>query len=127
MVDPQRDIDRVLAIAADLDVRITHVAETHIHNDYVTGGVELSATTGATYLVDARDPVDYARTPVSEGDEIAVGAMRLRPIATPGHTHHHLSYSLADEDGRVVAVFTGGSMLYGATDRTDLISTTPTG
>ena len=44
VVDPQRDIDRVLALAAELDVRITHVAETHIHNDYVSGGVELSAT-----------------------------------------------------------------------------------
>ncbi len=122
VVDPQRDIDRVLAMASELDVRITHVAETHIHNDYVSGGVDLSATTGATYLVDARDQVGYARTPVSEGDEIAVGAMRLRPIATPGHTHHHLSYALADDDGRVVAVFTGGSMLYGATGRTDLVS-----
>lgn len=48
--------------------------------------------------------------------------MRLRPIATPGHTHHHLSYALTNELGAVQAVFTGGSLLYGTTGRTDLVS-----
>jgi len=126
VIDPQRDIDRVLNLAAELDVTITGVAETHIHNDYVTGGLELAQRTGADYLVDARDPVAFDRTPVGEGDEIVVGTMRLRPIATPGHTHHHLSYALADGTGATVAVFTGGSMLYGSTGRTDLISAAAT-
>ena len=57
VVDPQRDIDRVTAAAAQAGVRITHVAETHIHNDYVTGGLELARATGAAYLVNAADPV----------------------------------------------------------------------
>ncbi|WP_433038174.1 MBL fold metallo-hydrolase [Actinomycetospora sp. CA-053990] len=122
VVDPQRDIDRVLALADELGVRITHVAETHIHNDYVSGGLELAGRTGATYLVDARDHVGFDRTPVREGDDIVVGAIRLRPLASPGHTHHHLSYALADASGAVHAVFTGGSMLYGTTGRTDLVS-----
>ncbi|HEY2191696.1 MAG TPA: MBL fold metallo-hydrolase [Actinomycetospora sp.] len=122
VIDPQRDIDRVLVLADELGVRITHVAETHIHNDYVSGGLELARVTGATYLVDARDDVAFERTAAREGDDIAVGAMRLRPLATPGHTHHHLSYALADADGAVQAVFTGGSMLYGTTGRTDLVS-----
>jgi hydroxyacylglutathione hydrolase len=122
VVDPQRDIDRVTELVDQLGVRVTHVAETHIHNDYLTGGLALAHRTGAAYLVDARDEVGFERTPVSEGDEIAVGSMRLRPIATPGHTHHHLSYALTDADGQVQAVFTGGSMLYGTTGRTDLVS-----
>ncbi|MDD7931930.1 MBL fold metallo-hydrolase [Actinomycetospora straminea] len=126
VVDPQRDIDRVFALVERLGVRITHVAETHIHNDYVTGGLELAARTGAAYLVDARDQVGFERTPVTEGEDIAIGSMRLRPLATPGHTHHHLSYALidtqADDSGAVAAVFTGGSMLYGTTGRTDLVS-----
>ena len=122
VVDPQRDIDRVLVLANELGVRITHVAETHIHNDYVTGGLELARALDAAYLVDVRDEVAFERTAVREGDEIAVGTMRLRPIATPGHTHHHLSYALADAEGAVQAVFTGGSMLYGTTGRTDLVS-----
>ncbi|MFC5139809.1 rhodanese-like domain-containing protein [Actinomycetospora rhizophila] len=122
VVDPQRDIDRVLALADELGVRITHVAETHIHNDYVTGGLELARRTGAAYLVDARDHVGFERTPIAEGEDVAIGTMRLRPLATPGHTHHHLSYALADASGAVTAVFTGGSMLYGTTGRTDLVS-----
>ncbi|MDD7967736.1 MBL fold metallo-hydrolase [Actinomycetospora lemnae] len=122
VVDPQRDIDRVTELVEQLGVQVTHVAETHIHNDYLTGGLDLAERTGAAYLVDARDEVSFERTPVSDGDEIAVGSMRLRPIATPGHTHHHLSYALADESGAVAAVFTGGSLLYGTTGRTDLVS-----
>jgi hydroxyacylglutathione hydrolase len=109
VIDPQRDIDRVLALAEQLGVRITHVAETHIHNDYLTGGLELARRTGAAYLVDARDQVGFDRTPISEGEDIPVGSMRLRPLATPGHTHHHLSYALADTtadgSGAVQAVF----------------------
>jgi hydroxyacylglutathione hydrolase len=112
----------VLALAGELGVRITHVSETHIHNDYVSGGLELAGRTGATYLVDARDHVGFDRTPVREGHDIVVGAMRLRPFATPGHTHHHVSYALAEASGAVRAVFTGGSMLYGTTGRTDLVS-----
>jgi glyoxylase-like metal-dependent hydrolase (beta-lactamase superfamily II)/rhodanese-related sulfurtransferase len=122
VIDPQRDIDRVLDLAEDVGARITHVAETHIHNDYVTGGLDLARRTGATYLVNAADQVGFERTPVTDGDEVDVGSMRLRATATPGHTHHHLSYALLDQAGTVQAVFTGGSMLYGTTGRTDLVS-----
>ncbi len=122
VIDPQRDIDRVLDLANEVGAVITHVAETHIHNDYVTGGLDLAARTGATYLVNAADEVGFDRTPIADGDEVTVGSMRLRAIATPGHTHHHLSYALLDESGTVAAVFTGGSMLYGTTGRTDLVS-----
>jgi hydroxyacylglutathione hydrolase len=122
VIDPQRDIDRVLDLAAEVGARITHVAETHIHNDYVTGGLDLARRTGATYLVNVADQVGFERTPITDGDEVTVGSMRLRAIATPGHTHHHLSYALLDGTGTVQAVFTGGSMLYGTTGRTDLVS-----
>jgi hydroxyacylglutathione hydrolase len=57
VVDPQRDTDRMLAAAAEREVRITHIFEAHIHNDYVTGGLALAAETGATYHVNAADPV----------------------------------------------------------------------
>src|SRR5688572_8323444 len=72
VVDPQRDIDRVLALAGRLGVRITHVAETHLHNDYVSGGLALARLTGATYLVAGADTVDFERRPVADGDEITV-------------------------------------------------------
>ncbi|WP_422744184.1 MBL fold metallo-hydrolase [Mycobacterium sp. WMMD1722] len=121
VVDPQRDIDRVLTRAEKLRVRITHVLETHLHNDYVTGGLELSRTVGADYAVPAGDDVDYARRPVADGDLIDAGPIQLEVLHTPGHTHHHVSYVLRDSAGAVHGVFTGGSMLYGTTGRTDLI------
>jgi glyoxylase-like metal-dependent hydrolase (beta-lactamase superfamily II)/rhodanese-related sulfurtransferase len=121
VIDPQRDIDRVLDLAAERGVRITHVLETHIHNDYVTGGLELTRTIGADYIVPAGDDVGYERHAVSDGDIIDVGPFQLEVIHTPGHTHHHVSYALR-EGGTVQGVFTGGSMLHGTTGRTDLVS-----
>ncbi len=123
VIDPQRDIDRVLAAAAERGVTITHVFETHIHNDYVTGGLALAGQTGAAYFVNVADQVAFERTPISDDEVIEVGtAMRVRAIATPGHTFTHLSYALEDAaTGSVVAVFTGGSLLYGSTGRPDLL------
>ena len=121
VIDPQRDIDRVQDLAADRDVRIALVLETHVHNDYVTGGLELARTAGTDYVVPAGDTVAYDRVPAADGDVLEAGPMRFRVMHTPGHTHHHVSYVLTDTDGTVQAVFTGGSMLYGSTGRTDLL------
>jgi glyoxylase-like metal-dependent hydrolase (beta-lactamase superfamily II)/rhodanese-related sulfurtransferase len=121
VVDPQRDYDRVLGIVQAAGVRITHVFESHIHNDYVTGGLELAREVGAQYLLNADDPVSFERTGVSDGDVVEVGSrMRVRVLLTPGHTHTHLSFAL-EADGESVAVFTGGSLLYGSTGRPDLL------
>ncbi len=121
VIDPQRDIDRVLDLAAERGVRIAHIFETHIHNDYVTGGLALSQVTGAAYHVNRDDPVVFERVAVSDGDLIEVTpSLQVRAIATPGHTLTHLSYALAVED-QVVAVFTGGSLLFGSTGRPDLL------
>ena len=121
VVDPQRDIDRVLDLAAARGVRITHVFETHLHNDYVTGGLALARATGAAYHVNAADPVAFDRVPAGDRDLIEVSpVMRVRVIATPGHTFTHLSYVL-EAAGRAHAVFTGGSLLYGSTGRPDLL------
>ncbi|MEU8801086.1 MBL fold metallo-hydrolase [Spirillospora sp. NPDC048819] len=121
VVDPQRDIDRVLALAEERHAVILDVFETHIHNDYVTGGRALAQATGAAYHVNAADPVTFEHDAVSDGDIVDVGAwMRVRVLATPGHTFTHLAYVL-EAQGRVPAVFTGGSLLYGSTGRPDLL------
>lgn len=121
VVDPQRDIDRVLAVAEEQGVTITHIFETHIHNDYVTGGLALAQATGAAYHVNAADPVRFERVAISDGDVLAVGdTMRVRVIATPGHTFTHLSYALSEGD-QAFGVFTGGSLLFGSTGRPDLL------
>ncbi len=123
VIDPQRDIDRVLNVAAEAGVTITHVFETHLHNDYVTGGLALAQTTGAAYHVNAADQVAFDRTPVSDGDVIESSpSLRVQVLATPGHTFTHLSYAVL-ADGQPPAVFTGGSLLYGSTGRPDLLGT----
>lgn len=122
-VDPPRDVDQVLAAAARRGVRISHVVETHIHNDYVTGGLELARIAGARYLVPAGARVSFARVPVVDGDTADVdpgSGVTLTAIATPGHTPHHTSYVLR-EAGRPVVVFTGGSLLIGTVGRPDLV------
>ncbi|MET8827316.1 MBL fold metallo-hydrolase [Streptomyces sp. NPDC004610] len=121
VIDPPREPDRVIAAAARRGVRITHVAETHVHNDYVSGGPELARLTGAAYLVPAQARVGYDRVPVGDGDRVALGTgLELRALATPGHTPHHTSYVLVD-GGAEVAVFTGGSLLIGTAGRPDLV------
>ncbi|MFK4227015.1 rhodanese-like domain-containing protein [Streptomyces sp. NPDC019890] len=120
-VDPPRDVDRVLEAAARRRVRISHVVETHIHNDYVTGGLGLARLTGAAYLVPADATVSFERIPVHDGDRTAIDAgLALRALATPGHTPHHTAYVL-EEHATVVAVFTGGSLLIGTVGRPDLV------
>jgi hydroxyacylglutathione hydrolase len=121
VVDPQRDIDRVLAVLNDAGVRLTHVFETHIHNDYVTGGLALAQRTGAAYLVNAEDEVSFDRSPVRDGETVEVGRMKVRAVSTPGHTFTHLSYAVADDTGEHVGVFSGGSLLFGSTGRPDLL------
>ncbi|MEU7315870.1 MBL fold metallo-hydrolase [Streptomyces sp. NPDC007083] len=120
-VDPPRDIDRVLTAAARRGVRISHVVETHIHNDYVTGGLELARITGADYLVPAGARVSFSRVPVADGDTVDIDTdLTLAAVTTPGHTPHHTTYVLG-EAGRPVAAFTGGSLLIGTVGRPDLV------
>ncbi|MGH9128466.1 MAG: rhodanese-like domain-containing protein [Acidimicrobiales bacterium] len=121
VIDPQRDIDRVAYAAGAAGVRIVCVAETHLHNDYVSGGLALARLTGADYLVSAADEVGFDRHGVVGGDQVTVGSMTLRVISAPGHTEHHLAYVLSDAEGRQRALFSGGSMLYGTVGRTDLV------
>ncbi|TQJ92094.1 rhodanese-like domain-containing protein [Streptomyces sp. SLBN-31] len=120
-VDPPRDIDRVIAAAARRGVRISHVVETHVHNDYVTGGLELARLTGAAYLVPVGARVSFERISVRDGDVTTLDTgLALRALATPGHTPHHTSYVL-EENGAAIAVFTGGSLLIGTVGRPDLV------
>ncbi len=120
VVDPQRDIDRVLAVVEERGLKVTHILETHNHNDYVTGGVELARLTGAEYVIAAAEEMFFDVHGVEDGDELQVGRLTVRAMHTPGHTPTHMSYVVSDGDRQVV--FTGGSLLYGSVGRTDLIS-----
>ena len=120
-VDPQRDIDRVIQVLEQRAVQLVAVAETHAHNDYVSGGLKLAREAGVPYLVPCEAEVAYARTQVCGDDVRRVGNMTVRTIGTPGHTPHHVAFAVGEGD-QPSLVFTGGSMLFGAVGRTDLVS-----
>ena len=123
VIDPRRDVDVYLQAAAERGWRISHVLETHLHNDYISGAPELAALTGARHVIGAGAEVAYEHQPTREGDAIDVGRLRFRTMETPGHTPEHVAYSLADlsRADDPLAVFTGGSLLVGAVGRTDLL------
>jgi glyoxylase-like metal-dependent hydrolase (beta-lactamase superfamily II)/rhodanese-related sulfurtransferase len=126
VIDPQRDIDRVTDLAETLGVVIRHVFETHMHNDYVTGGRALALATGAAYHVNSEDPVTFECSAVTDGDVIEVSpTMTVKVVATPGHTLTHLSYALTSGE-QPIGVFTGGSLLFGSTGRPDLLGPSKT-
>jgi hydroxyacylglutathione hydrolase len=121
VIDPQRDIDRVTAILDREGVTLDTVVETHMHNDYVSGGLVLAREFGAKYITSAEDPVKFDRTPAKDLEEFQVGSFGIKALKTPGHTFTHLSYILMDGTGKSERIFTGGSMLHGSTGRPDLL------
>ncbi|MGW3766047.1 DUF1416 domain-containing protein [Streptomyces sp. NPDC005131] len=120
-VDPQRDLERVTSVLEDRGLRLDTVVETHLHNDYVTGGLELARRCQAAYAVPAGPRLGFDAVRVGDGDQLTAGKLRIQVIATPGHTDHHLAYAFAPADGAPRLVCTGGSLLYGTTGRTDLM------
>ncbi|WP_046779871.1 MBL fold metallo-hydrolase [Streptomyces yangpuensis] len=124
LVDPQRDIWDLVESCTAKGVGIRYVLETHVHNDYVSGALEVRAATGATVAGPARAPYGFDHLPLAEDDEILVGDVTVRAVETPGHTAEHTSYLVFDDTGRAPsAVFTGGSLLVGNAGRTDLSGT----
>jgi hydroxyacylglutathione hydrolase len=121
VVDPQRDIDRVEQVLSDNNLSLGAVVETHMHNDYVSGGLVLSQNYQATYITSAEDPVAFKRTAAHDLDEFTIGNFGIQALHTPGHTFTHLSYVLHDESGKPIGIFTGGSLLHGSTGRPDLL------
>src|SRR6187397_1064720 len=96
VVDPRRDVDVYRDAAQRDDLRIEQVIETHLHNDYVSGGRDLAALTGATHVIGAGAELRYDARGVRGGDTIEVGGLRLTVLDTPGHTPESVSYTLAD-------------------------------
>lgn len=119
-VDVQRDYSRWLTAAETAGVTITHVFETHMHNDYVTGGYKLAQHIHAEYIIPAHSSQQFSATTSNDGDTYTVGGLTVTAIHTPGHTAHHMSYAVTD--GQKSIVCTGGGLLYGTVGRTDLIS-----
>jgi glyoxylase-like metal-dependent hydrolase (beta-lactamase superfamily II) len=119
-IDIQRDLERFEAVLDGIDARLVGVFETHIHNDYVSGGKRLADAHAATYVLPAGTGAPYDHLPLVDGGTFRVGGWAIRAMRTPGHTFNHTSYVLESPDGPV-AIFSGGSMLVGAVGRSDLL------
>ena len=118
-VDPSRDLRALRDAAGKHGLTVAFTAETHLHADFLTGSVQLAADLGAQILGSAAGHRLFDHRGLGEGDEVDLGGLTLRALATPGHTPEHLSYLLLDGLEQL-AVFTGGSLIVGAAARTDL-------
>ena len=122
VVDPRLDIDEYLRLARYLGVRIEHILETHNHADHVSGHGRLAAATGAAIHIHRAAAAEYAHEPFDDGWELALGALRVKALHTPGHRPEHTAFALVDrargEDPW--AVLTGDSLFVGGVARPDL-------
>jgi hydroxyacylglutathione hydrolase len=127
VIDAQRDIDIYIDIAKQNNLRITHIAETHIHADFLCGSRELAAVTNATMYLSDEGGEDwqyqFPHKGLKEGDVIKVGNLTLEVIHTPGHTPESISFLLTDHPATVkpVMVFTGDFVFVGDVGRPDLL------
>ena len=131
VVDPTRDLDQYLNLAAREGLRITAVTETHIHADFVSGARALAARTGARLYLSGAGPAawQYAyaaeagATLLRDGDAFTVGTLRLEVLHTPGHTPEHLSFLLTDTGSAAtpMGIFTGDFVFVGDVGRPDLV------
>jgi hydroxyacylglutathione hydrolase len=117
-VDPGRDPRPYWELAATHGLRVAFTADTHVHADFVSGGRELAGL-GARLLAPAGSGLSFPHEELRDGEDLDLGGLMLRALATPGHTPEHLSYLLL-EGTRPVAVFTGGALIVGGVARTDL-------
>ena len=123
IIDPTRDVDVYTQEAESLGVRITHVLETHVHNDFISGSRELAAQTGATIAASAAGGLQFDHQPLRDRDRIELGELTIQALATPGHTPEHISFAVTDRerDHGPHALFTGGALLVGGVARSDLL------
>jgi len=127
VIDPKRDVDTYLEIAAKNNLKITHIAETHIHADYLSGTLELAELTGAQcYLSDEGGEdwqYEFPHIGLKDGDQIHLGNLIFKVLHTPGHTPESLSFVLIDTPATMdpVIIFTGDFVFVGDIGRPDLL------
>src|SRR4030042_1546821 len=123
IVDPRRDIDIYLQAAKDMGMKITHILETHLHADFVSGHMDLAEKTGAAIYAPKPARCSFKHTAVGEGDTFEIEYISIKVIETPGHTPEHISYIVTDKarGAEPVCVFCGDTLFVGDVGRPDLV------
>jgi hydroxyacylglutathione hydrolase len=122
VVDPRRDVDIYIDEARKMGFKITHILETHLHADFISGHIELAEKTGATIYAPKSANCEFEHTGVSEGDSIKLDDLRLEVLETPGHTPEHVVYVVTDlsRGDTPIGVFVGDVLFVGDVGRPDL-------
>lgn len=121
IIDPLRDYDAYLELAASHHATIKYVFETHFHADFVSGHIDLAKKTEATIVYGPTTQTTYPVHVATDGEEIKIGKITIRVLHTPGHTPESTSYLLIDDKGNNHCVFTGDTLFVGDVGRPDLL------
>jgi len=123
LIDPLRDVDRYLHAASEHGLRLTHVLDTHLHADFVSGNREIAHQTGAVIGASAEAGLGFEHKPLTEDSIIDLGAFQIHVMTTPGHTPEHISFLVVEADGKTPsALFSGGALIVGGAARADLLT-----
>ncbi len=122
VIDPQRDVDCYIQAARDMGVEITHILETHLHADFISGHLDLAQKTGAEIYAPKSADCVFDHVALVEGDTVEIEDMRLQVLETPGHTPEHLCYVTIDlaRGETPIGVFVGDVLFVGDVGRPDL-------
>lgn len=122
IVDPRRDVDIYLQAAEDMGMKITHILETHLHADFISGHMDLAEKTGAMICAPKAANCRFKHKALRDGDSFQIEDMRINVLETPGHTPEHISYVVTDKSrgGEAVCVFCGDTLFVGDVGRPDL-------
>lgn len=122
VVDPKRDVQDYMDISRDEGMKITHIIETHVHADHVSGNQELKSRTGADIYYSEYAPVTFDHKKLKEGDVIEFGMVKLEILYTPGHTPNSISILVTDKARADLPwmILTGDLLFVGSIGRPDL-------
>lgn len=122
IIDPLRDIEKYIQMAADRKAKIKYIFETHFHADFVSGHIDLANKTGATIVFGPDAKTNFEKYSAADQEELSLGNVKIKVLHTPGHTLESTCYLLQDEDGNPNALFTGDTLFVGDVGRPDLFS-----
>ncbi|MCU0394823.1 MAG: rhodanese-like domain-containing protein, partial [Chitinophagaceae bacterium] len=122
VIDPLRDIDAYLQLAASRNATIRYIFETHFHADFVSGHLDLQTATGATIVFGPKTQTAYPVHVAEDSEIFRIGQVAIKALHTPGHTLESTCWLLLDEAGKEHALFTGDTLFVGDVGRPDLSS-----